>query len=777
MNLTELLQRRFGLPGFRPGQEEIVRAVVTGNDTLVVMPTGAGKSLCFQVPALALGGTTLVVSPLIALMKDQVDGLRARGIRAECLNSTLSDEERQRVVSALLRGDVELLYVAPERFTPAFLNLMLRCDIRLLAIDEAHCLSQWGHDFRPDYLRLGVVRRTLSTPLRPLRTVALTATATPEVQEDIVRTLAMPQAQRFIRGFDRENLRLEVLEVSRQDDKAEAVAQLVTGTTALVYCATRKNVERATRALHAAGVPAAMYHAGLEPDQRRQAQDDFMAGRSRVVVATNAFGMGVDKADVRVIVHWDIPGTIEAYYQEIGRAGRDGLTSRVVLLFNRNDRHTQEFFIRAGHPPVEFVHAVYQRLVQERTNPIFLPREQLALALPEDSQDERTVSACLYVLQREAWVRRIHPAERPAGVVLRTDAPTRAPEGIRKRVYEAIRELVDAHLGDAVYPERLAEELELDREQVVAALRGLESRGYLRYLPPQRIGGVQLLRDPALALDFDEDKLRARRQREFDKLDRMLAYAYAPCRRRYLLEYFGQSPAYERCGTCDACRAGAPLGGGPRELDAEEETCARMVLACVARMRDARSAGLVAKVLTGSQDQTVLAWRYERLSTYGLLRDRTAAEVERILDALVQARALEKRHVTREIRGRETTYAELHLTELGRQVMLQQARGFQMSWPLKKRAAARRPAPPPPGQPVTDLLEHLKEVRRKLAQAEEVPAYVVASNRLLEAMAAGRPRTRAAMLELPGMGPERFRRYGNPLLEAVRAWGGDGSRA
>ncbi|MCK6514987.1 ATP-dependent DNA helicase [Myxococcota bacterium] len=777
MDLRKLLQARFGFPDYRPGQLEIVQHVADGDDALVVMPTGAGKSLCYQAPALARGGTTVVVSPLIALMKDQVDALVRKGAKAAFLNSSLSDEDRREVTARLLRGDLELLYVAPERFTPAFTRMLAGCDIRLFAIDEAHCLSQWGHDFRPDYLRLGQVRKELSAR-RPLPTVALTATATPTVQDDIVRTLGLGDARRFIRGFDRENLRMEVIQVKGLADKQSTLPELVRGTTALVYCATRKNVEKAALALHEAGVPAGIYHAGLKPEERSRAQDDFMSGKVKVVVATNAFGMGVDKEDVRTIVHWDIPGTVEAYYQEIGRAGRDNKPSRVVLLFDSKDRYTQEYFIKLGHPPVEYVHLIYKHLLKQRTNPIFLRLEDLALGLPPDNQDERTAAACLYVLQREGWVRRIHPADRPARVAVRTDAPKKRPDGIRGQVWDAVIERVVDGFGADLYPDRLAKALGLERDQLTAALKGLEERKYLQVEPPTRVGGVELLHDATEELDFDEEKLRTRRQHEFDKLEKMLDYTQATCRRRYLLEYFGQAPAYARCGNCDACREGVTLAGGPRALSPDEENAARKVLACVARMKDARSVGMVAKVLTGSEEQSVRNWRYDQLSTYGLLRQHTVAEVTGLLEALTRAGALERRHVTKLLDGREITYAELHLTALGGQVMLQQAPDFRMAWPKMRIAAPPRPrAVAAPGatasRPVSsDLLSYLKEIRRKLAEAEDVPAYVIAPNRTLEAIAAERPTSPRSLLKVHGMGPERIKRYGQPFLDALAAFEG-----
>jgi len=347
MSLQEILQSRFGYPDFRPGQEDVVQHVTDGGDALVVMPTGAGKSLCFQVPALARGGTAVVVSPLIALMKDQVDTLRAKGVDAICLNSSLSREAYRQGIEDLKAGRVELLYVAPERFTPAFIDTLRQVDVRLFVIDEAHCLSQWGHDFRPDYLRLGKVRRSLGHPT----TIALTATATPEVQADILNTLDLHDAQKFVRGFDRENLILEVMEVDAVKEKAALLPELVAHAPALVYAATRKRVVEIDRALRAAGIRSGHYHGGRSISAKDNAQKAFAEGRKPVMVATNAFGMGIDQPDVRLVLHVQAPDSPEAYWQEAGRAGRDGKPAHAVLLYAPADAMTRRRLWGHSPPP------------------------------------------------------------------------------------------------------------------------------------------------------------------------------------------------------------------------------------------------------------------------------------------------------------------------------------------------------------------------------------------------------------------------------------------
>ena len=556
-----VLLARFGYGVFRPGQERAIESVLAGRDTLVVLPTGGGKSLCYQIPALVTRGLTVVVSPLISLMKDQVDALDRRGIPAAFINSTLSSAEVSDRLVRAQNGELKMLYVAPERFDVGTAAERLKSiGVALLAVDEAHCISEWGHDFRPSYRRVGEVRQRLGNP----PTIALTATATPPVREDIARILDLQDPEIIVTGFDRPNLSYGVISAKGDREKDAVVLDLLRNLedgTGIVYASTRKTVERMAQFLDGHGIPASAYHAGLDDDRRRRVQDYFMSERTRVIVATNSFGMGVDKSNVRLVIHYAMPGTLEAYYQEAGRAGRDGGESRCVLLHAFPDRFTHEFFIKSALPERVLIEQVHRRCQREadRSGVVAATAEELAGGIGGKTSP-KAVDSALRVLA-DAGVLRWDPES--AGLVKVRLLAT--PERIRDELgdgFEMERELLRACWR--VAKEQLARGAVIDLDGLppgfggfVGAFPMLTSLEARQFVHVERIGGGLRLVDPSMPLDrvaFDWRALDRRRQREFDKLEAMQRYAYAKtCRRQALLKWFGDPAARAECGACDNC--------------------------------------------------------------------------------------------------------------------------------------------------------------------------------------------------------------------------------
>lgn len=613
-----VLERVFGFRDFREGQDDVVRAVLAGENALVVMPTGGGKSLCYQLPAIVREGTALVVSPLIALMKDQTDSLAERGVPATIINSTVTPGEIAKRLRAMRGGAFKLVYVAPERFrSERFVEAAADSSISLVAIDEAHCISEWGHDFRPDYRMLGASLNRIGSP----QVLALTATATAEVRADIAKQLVLGDARHFIAGFDRPNLALRVVPTARERDKLTEAVALVreAGGTGIVYAATRKAVDSAAAQLASAGIRTVAYHAGLSDRARVAAQDAFRAGDVDAIVATNAFGMGIDKPDIRFVIHWHIPGSIEAYYQEIGRAGRDGLPSTCALLFNYADTRHQQFFIDGSFPSPDTVTAVYAAIVgltaigREPTTASVASRVAL--------KNEMSLSAALAMLERAGHIERVA-----------------APEG-GDRFARSIR-LLDAtparvlRINRPEVAARAASEQRKLRRMVDFAYSDKCLRAFiLRYFGDRKqIGecGTCSVCVPAARISRNHTQTRAR-----GVADRMILEC-APTGDS-LREHLRQtrSDRDDQSAREVAIGASDPEPASTATLGEHQTLVVRKVLSCVARLNGRFGKSTVTRVLAGSKAKKLADAGLTNLSTFGLLREMTVDELGSWCDALV----------------------------------------------------------------------------------------------------------------------------------------------
>lgn len=577
--LTQLLKEKFGYESFRPGQLELIQKVLRNENVLGIMPTGGGKSICYQLPALLLDGLTLVVSPLISLMKDQVDALNEMGIAATFVNSSLSQTEVSMRLKDAAIGKYKLVYVAPERFEMfSFKQLLQQEKISLIAVDEAHCISQWGHDFRPSYLQLAQEIKAL--PKRPA-VIALTATATPQVANDIETSLEIPVNNKVQTGFARENLAFQVVKDGKDSYLLEylRVNQQQAG---IIYASTRKEVERLYHLLKSKKIEVGYYHGGLTEAQRSAAQEAFLFDEIKVMVATNAFGMGINKSNVRFVIHAQTPGNIESYYQEAGRAGRDGLPSEAILMYAPQDLQVQQFFIDNS-------------------------------------------------------------------------------------------------------------EMELDYKQ-----------------------------------------------KEYLKLREMSQYAHTEmCLQRYILRYFGEDGP--DCGRCSNCLD---------EREVEEITLdAQKVLSCVKRMGERFGKALISKVLTGSKDQKISQWHFEKLSTYGLMKDWSQKDVSQLIDFLTAAGYLIPT---------EGQFPLLKISNSGKKVLLGQQKVMRKAQVVKKLA------------PDNELFEKLRQLRLELATKQNLPPYVIFSDKTLYELAEIQPQTTLEMLQIKGVGENKLQKYGAAFLELLQ---------
>lgn len=700
------LEHHFGFSEFLPGQEPVVSSLLSGRDTLAVMPTGGGKSLCYQLPAMVMEGVTLVISPLIALMKDQVDSLVRKGVPATMINSTLSPSEQSERLRELEAGRYKLVYVAPERFRSGqFIRALKQVPIAFIAVDEAHCLSQWGHDFRPDYLRLSEALELLGHP----QTAAFTATATPEVQADILKVLKLREPFVSISGFERPNLSLRITHCEGNREKYDRLHELIQNhRTGIVYCSTRKRVEEVSASLAGMGVKLVAYHGGMDDKDREWAQNVFINRTYDVAVATNAFGMGIDRSDVRFVAHFDVPGSIEAYYQEAGRAGRDGEPAECELLFNFADTRTQEFFIEGNNPGSDVIVELY-RVIRHFCGP---SNEGVTMTIKEltdtlNLKNSMQVSSALSHLARNGHIERFDvPGERARGTRL---------------VDPAVKE-TDLKINQAA----LDEKERRDRAKL----------------------------DAVIKLCYDRDTCRQQW---------ILAYFgeddSTPCGTCDVCAEDGNS----ECRPADADEFVIVQ----KALSGIARTCIRNP---AGDWEGRFGKGKIVHMLTGSKSQEVSASRLDQLSTFGILKKEGSAYVFALISEMEKAGLVTIRKTPYPLLGLTRRGAVAMKGDNNFRMSWPDRSRLTKSGKGGDRAAGSHGIDELAFDEA--LFERLKDVRKQLAEAAGgVPAYVIFGNQVLEFFTRLRPVSEAQAMKINGVGKVKAERYLEPFLRVIREYG------
>ena len=562
-DIHNILKQYWGYERFRPLQEDIINSILAKQDTLALLPTGGGKSVCYQVPALAMEGVCLVISPLIALMQDQVARLKELGIRAECINSGMHFSDVQRVLQNTLHGGYKLLYISPERLqTRLFSEYLPHMDISMIAVDEAHCISQWGHDFRPDYLKIAELKEVF----RDIPVLALTASATQQVQDDIAQQLKLKNIQVYRQSFERKNIFYDITYTENKNGTILSV--LDDNTCSIIYCRSRRNTIELSKYLQQHGIRAIAYHAGMTKPDREQAQQSWMENRSKVMVATTAFGMGIDKADVRTVIHYDVPEHLEAYYQESGRAGRDGKPSQAILLYNNTDIKRLKDSVDIKYPPTEYLRKVYQSVAEYLQLPIGVePNKYYDFDLEEFCKRFKLqalpASSALKLLEQEGLWTMTEAVYNPITVhVIANRSELDELPHINQDLSYIMTHMLRLYNGLFTQPTvirigAIAKQVKMPMDMVERALIQLQRLEYIEYNKPRT--GPQMFfhhnRADSKYLIINTQRIQHLKQLHQQRTDAIIAFVTddGACRNRMLLSYFDE-PVQQDCMHCDYCR-------------------------------------------------------------------------------------------------------------------------------------------------------------------------------------------------------------------------------
>lgn len=765
------LKKYFNFDTFLDYQEDIVRSVAQGEDICVIMPTGAGKSLCYQLPLLMMEqGYGIIVSPLISLMKDQVDALRARGIEAGCVNSQTPFDEHRKMMAKCSSGNMKLLYVAPERFgADSFKKFIAANPPRTLIVDEAHCISQWGHDFRPAYLMLGDIAADYGIK----QVCAFTATATPVVRNDIKKQLKRPDMRIQVSGFKRPNLSFKVFDTPSSGDKLLKIKELLADNeTTIIYASTRKAVDELAESL---GCLA--YHAGLPDGARTAAQEAFMNAPHPVLAATNAFGMGIDRPDVRRIIHYNIPGSLEAYYQEAGRAGRDGEAAECLLLFSYADRFTHEFLIDLNNPSQSLIlqtFAALRRLTVYRgCDTLEIKLAELMTLIP-DAKNERQIAAALQTLERYGRIERTYNHDNSGQLrflndpeILKTAHQKQATQRARFIYRMCCAFQQDLHRGVRCTMGEMETICGLSTEQLKRVLNALQNKE-IEWIPPFSGRGIRLI-EPDKPLNIDFDQLEYKREFEMERLEDVIKYARTTgCRQKFLVEYFGEDSGNWQCENCDRCRRDVVSHRAPTD---NEVAAFKVILAAAYQFNMRFGMGTVSQMLAGAKTATMVERNLVASPFFGALR------VWRQNHILQMMRALEQNGMLAVDNSRN--FPLLRITTqgcqyTGRQPIILDYPAVEPVRPHSETGRGevhrRQTVKSNPFSEANDLLDLLKKARAKIAAIKHIPPYQVLTNQELDDLARIQPATPDEAMCIKGIGRIKARTVIPAMLKIIESW-------